>query len=110
MDEKTKNEIKRQMEYYLSDENLETDEFFHKTISSDKDGYLDLELIMQCRKVQKAGWDKNMIIESIKDSDQVELNPEKTKIRRIGNKPLPELNEKKLINKKRNREKKRKRR
>ena len=108
MDEKTKNEIKRQMEYYLSDENLETDEFFHKTISSDKDGYLDLELIMQCRKVQKAGWDKNMIIESIKDSDQVELNPEKTKIRRIGNKPLPELNEKKLINKKRNREKKEK--
>ena len=30
MDEKTKNEIKRQMEYYLSDENLETDEFFIK--------------------------------------------------------------------------------
>ena len=31
-----------------------------------------------------------------------ELNPEKTKIRRIGNKPLPELNEKKMTNKKRN--------
>ena len=28
MDEKTKNDIKRQIEYYLSDENLETDEFF----------------------------------------------------------------------------------
>ena len=106
MEEEKQNEIKRQVEYYLSDLNLETDEFFHKIISNEKDGYLDLEYIMQCNKVKKAGWDKNMIIESIKDSDQIELNAEKTKIRRIGNKPLPELNEKKLLNKKRNREKK----
>ena len=61
---------------------------------------------MQCNKVKKAGWDKNVIIESIKDSELVELNPEKTKIRRKGNKPLPELNETKLLNKKRHREKK----
>ena len=108
MDEKTKNDIKRQIEYYLSDENLETDEFFHKIISAEKDGYLDLDIIMQCKKVQKSSWDKNMIIESIKDSTQVELNPEKTKIRRIGNKPLPELNEQKMLSKKRNREKKEK--
>ena len=93
MNDETKMEIKKQMEYYLSDLNLETDEFFHKIISNEKEGYIDLEYIMQCNKVKKAGWDKNMIIESIKDSDQVELNPEKTKIRRKGNKPLPELNE-----------------
>ena len=106
MDEQKQKEIKRQIEYYLSDLNLETDEFFHKIISNEKEGYIDLEYIMQCNKVKKAGWDKNMIIESIKDSDQVELNPEKTKIRRKGNKPLPELNETKLLNKKRHREKK----
>ena len=106
MDEQTKTEIKRQMEYYLSDSNLETDEFFHKIISNEKEGYLDLKYIMECNKVKKASWDKNMIIESIKGSEQIELNPEKTKIRRIGNKPLPELNEKKMTNKKRNREKK----
>ena len=106
MDEQTKKEIKKQIEYYLSDLNLEKDEFFHKIIKEEKEGYLDLEYIMQCNKVKKAGWDKNMIIESIKDSDQIELNPDKTKIRRIGNKPLPELNEKILLNKKRNREKK----
>ena len=106
MDEQKQKEIKRQIEYYLSDLNLETDEFFHKIISNEKEGYIDLEYIMQCNKVKKAGWDKNMIVESIKDSDQVELNPEKTKIRRKGNKPLPELNETKLLNKKRHREKK----
>jgi hypothetical protein len=106
MDEQKQKEIKRQIEYYLSDLNLETDEFFHKIISNEKEGYIDLEYIMQCNKVKKAGWDLNMIIESIKDSDQVELNLEKTKIRRKGNKPLPELNETKLLNKKRHREKK----
>ena len=106
MDEQKQKEIKRQIEYYLSDLNLETDEFFQKIISNEKEGYLDLEYIMQCNKVKKAGWDKNVIIESIKDSELVELNPEKTKIRRKGNKPLPELNETKLLNKKRHREKK----
>ena len=106
MDEEKQKEIKRQIEYYLSDINLETDEFFHKIISKEKEGYLDLDYIMQCNKVKKAGWDKNMIIESIKDSDQIELNQEKTKVRRKDNKPLPLLNEKKLLNKKRNREKK----
>ena len=106
MNEETQKEIRKQIEYYLSDMNLETDEFFYKVISNEKEGYLDLEYIMQCNKVKKAGWDKNMIIDSIKDSELIELNPEKTKIRRKGNKPLPELNETKLLNKKRHREKK----
>ena len=106
MNEETQKEIRKQIEYYLSDMNLETDEFFYKVISNEKEGYLDLEYIMQCNKVKKAGWDKKMIIDSIKDSELIELNEQKTKIRRKGNKPLPELNEKKLLNKKRYREKK----
>ena len=106
MNEETQKEIRKQIEYYLSDMNLETDEFFYKVISNEKEGYLDLEYIMQCNKVKKAGWDKKMIIDSIKDSELIELNDQKTKIRRKGNKPLPELNEKKLLNKKRYREKK----
>ena len=106
MNEETQKEIRKQIEYYLSDMNLETDEFFYKVISNEKEGYLDLEYIMQCNKVKKAGWNKNMIIDSIKDSELIELNDQKTKIRRKGNKPLPELNEKKLLNKKRYREKK----
>ena len=106
MNEETQKEIRKQIEYYLSDMNLETDEFFYKVISNEKEGYLDLEYIMQCNKVKKAGWNKNMIIDSIKDSELIELNEQKTKIRRKGNKPLPELNEKKLLNKKRYREKK----
>ena len=106
MDEKTKKEIKTQIEYYLSDSNLECDEFFHNLISKEKDGFLDLEYILQCNKIKKAGWTKDQIIESIKDSNQIESNSDKTKIRRKDNKPLPNLDEKKLLNKKRYREKK----
>ena len=106
MDEKTKKEIKTQIEYYLSDSNLESDEFFHNLISKEKEGYLDLEYIMQCNKIKKAGWTKEQIIESIADSDKVEANTDKTKIRRKDNKPLPPLDEKKLIGKKRYKEKK----
>lgn len=29
------------MEYYLSDENLKYDKFFHEKITADKDGWLD---------------------------------------------------------------------
>ena len=106
MDENIKKEIKGQIEYYLSDSNLESDEFFHNLISKEKDGFLDLEYIMQCNKIKKSGWTKEQIIESIKDSDKIESNEDKTKIRRKGNKPLPNLDEKKLLNKKRYREKK----
>ena len=35
-DSKTK-ELKKQIEYYLSDENLKKDDFFHKKISSSPD-------------------------------------------------------------------------
>ena len=106
MDEKTKKEIKTQIEYYLSDSNLESDEFFHNLISNDKSGYLELETIMQCNKVKKAGWTKEQIIECIKNSDQIELNSDNSKIRRKDNRPLPALDEKKLMGKKRYREKK----
>ena len=104
MDEKTKNEIKGQIEYYLSDVNLEGDKFFHDIISKDKDGYLELEYILQCNKVKKNNWTKDQIIESLKESEKVELNDAKTKIRRKDNKILPPLNEEKLMNRKRNRE------
>lgn len=104
--DKKKSDIKTQIEYYLSDKNLEADEFFHNLISKNKDGYLGIEYILQCNKVKKAGWTKEEIINSIQDSTLVESNPEKNMIRRKNNTPLPKLDERKLIGIKRAREKK----
>ena len=105
MDDKTKDDIKSQIEYYLSDKNLKGDQFFHDLISKDKDGYLDLEYILQCNLIKKNNWTKDQILESLKNNEKIELNENKTKIRRKDNEPLPPLDENLLLNRKRNREK-----
>ena len=83
--------IKEQIEYYLSDENLQHDQFFHNKISEDPNGYLDLDFLLKCNKIKKAGWSKEELVEGIKLSDIVELDSKNKKVRRKDNKPLPEL-------------------
>lgn len=94
-------EIKTQMEYYLSDENLAKDHFFHEIISSDGNGYVDLDLFVKCNKIIKAKWTKDNLIEGIKSSSIIELDDILSKVRRKNNPPLPEL---KILNKKRKKE------
>ena len=97
--------IKEQIEYYLSDGNLSHDSFFHQKISGDPNGYLDIEYFLKCNKCKNAGWTIDEIKEGIKLSDQIELDKEEKKVRRKGNKPLPELV---LLKQKRKKEKKEK--
>ncbi len=96
-------EIKGQIEYYLSDKNLETDDFFHKKITENPDGYIDLDLFLKCNKVKNAGWTKEELKEGINESKELELDETKERVRRINNKELPELI---LLNKKRKKEEK----
>ena len=95
--------IKEQIEYYLSDKNLEHDSFFHQKISENSSGYLDLELLLKCNKIKNAGWTLDEIKEGIKLSNNIELDKDEKKVRRKDNKPLPELV---LLAKKRKKEKK----
>ena len=98
-DEKNKlNEICSQMEYYLSDQNLAKDSFFHQKISSDVNGYIDLNFFLKCNKIIKAGWSKEDLKNGIKLSNELELDNTTERVRRKDNKALPELT---LLNKKR---------
>ena len=100
--EKDKNfEIKEQIEYYLSDDNLKKDSFFHQKISEDPNGYLELDFLLKCNKCKKSGWTKDDLLEGIKLSDKLELDKTEKKVRRRDNKPLPELV---LLSKKRQKE------
>ena len=45
--------IKTQIEYYLSDENLKHDKFFHDKISAVEGGWLPLADILMCNKVKR---------------------------------------------------------
>jgi hypothetical protein len=99
--EKDKNIIKEQMEYYLGDENLKKDTFFHQKISEDANGYLELDYLLNCNKCKKAGWTIDDLKEGIKLSDKLELDKTEKKVRRKDNKALPELV---LLSKKRKKE------
>jgi hypothetical protein len=96
-----KTEIKEQIEYYLSDENLKHDSFFHEKISTDPKGYLDLDLLLKCNKIKNKGWTKEELKEGIKLSDCIELDKTGERVRRNKNKKLPELT---LLSKKRKKE------
>ena len=83
-------EIRTQVEYYLSDKNLEKDAFFYGKIQEDKDGYIDLDLIMNCNKIKSQGISKEAIREAVKESSLVEIDSTGDRIRRKDNKALPE--------------------
>ena len=104
-----KKRIKNQMEFYLSDENLESDKFFNELISKANDGFIDISYILNCNIIKESNLTKEEIFEILKDNENIELNEEKTKIRRKNNKKIPEINENKILEKKRKREKEKKR-
>jgi hypothetical protein len=83
--------MKIQIEYYLSDENLEKDRFFHENISKDPEGFLEIDVLLNCNNLKKLAATKEDIVEAIRMSTILEMNNEKTRLRRVGNKKLPEL-------------------
>ncbi len=87
----SKAEIKKQVEFYLSDSNLSRDKFFNEKLAESKEGWLDLTHILACNKVKAMGIAAKDIAEAIKDSTQLEVDSSGLKIRRKGGKPAPEL-------------------
>eukprot|EP00928_Gymnodinium_smaydae_P046674 TRINITY_DN310_c0_g1_i9.p1 TRINITY_DN310_c0_g1~~TRINITY_DN310_c0_g1_i9.p1 ORF type:complete len:402 (+),score=130.79 TRINITY_DN310_c0_g1_i9:71-1276(+) len=82
--------LKKQVEYYLSDDNLKHDKFFHEKISADPEGWLDMSFIISCNKMKVMGATKEEVLAALKDS-KLELKDEGAAVRRPGNCPLPKL-------------------
>ena len=83
--------IRVQMEYYLSDENLKGDEFFNNLIKTSADGFVDISHFLNCNKIKRLGIKTEEIVNAVKASSLLELSADDSKIRRKGNKPVPEL-------------------
>jgi hypothetical protein len=83
-------DIRVQIEYYLGDANLKRDEFFYSKVLENDQGWVDISCFLACNKVKNLGCTKESIVESVKDSTEVEVNPTGDKLRRINNKALPE--------------------
>jgi len=86
----------------MSEENLTKDKFFHDMICKDIEGYFDINVILSCNNIKKLTTSIEEVQQALSTSTEVELSQDKTKVRRAGNKPLPEL---KLLQNKRKAEK-----
>jgi len=85
--------LRKQVEYYLSDQNLMYDKFFHEKISANPEGWLDMSLILSCNKMKAMRATKELVLEALKDSS-VEIKDQEgstTAVRRPENKKLPDL-------------------
>ena len=71
-DPETLTKIKEQVEYYMSDKNLENDAFFHNKISGDKEGWIDLDFVMNCNKIKQLTTDTEEVVKSLEASTEIE--------------------------------------
>jgi len=81
--------LRRQVEYYFSDMNLQGDAFFHKKISESKDNWLEAQFILSCKKIQALGATMEDIKLALAESPLEVREEEPLAVRR--KEPLPEL-------------------
>ncbi|CAI9544879.1 unnamed protein product, partial [Staurois parvus] len=86
--------ICQQIEYYFGDHNLPRDKFLKEQISFD-DGWVPLEIMIKFNRLNKLTKDFGIIVGALKKSKTglLEIDEEKSRIRRSPNKPLPEVTE-----------------
>lgn len=82
--------VRKQIEYYLSDDNLRHDKFFHDKISGNPEGWLELSLILSCNKMKAMRASKEDVISSLSGS-KIEIKEDNLSVRRPGNLALPAL-------------------
>jgi hypothetical protein len=87
-------ELKKQIEYYMSDANLSRDKFFREQIQSNKEGWVNIAHFLNCNKVKALKCTAAEIADANADSEAVEVSKDKLKVRRVGNPELPEMEKK----------------
>merc|ERR1740130_835868 len=82
--------LRKQVEYYLSDENLKYDKFFHEKITADSEGWPEMSLVLSCNKMKNLRATKEDVVSALKDS-KLELKDGGAAVRRPANLALPAL-------------------
>ncbi|XP_012554375.2 la-related protein 7 [Hydra vulgaris] len=79
-------QTRNQLEFYFSDANLRHDRFLRKEIT-DNDGYVDLKTMLKFNKLKTLTSDLSVLVKAVEISDSLQLNNDKTKLKR--KLPLP---------------------
>ena len=87
--EQTLAAIRTQVEYYLSDINLKRDRLFYSRIGKAEGGFIPLHLLLKCPKLLELTESIEEIAQAIAVSGELELNSDRTEVRRVHNRPLP---------------------
>ncbi|XP_076829028.1 la-related protein 7 [Brachyhypopomus gauderio] len=75
-------EVKKQVEFWFGDVNLQKDRFLKKVITKSRDGYVDISVLMTFNRMKQLTTDVKLIARALKNSEVVEVNLEGTQIRR----------------------------
>jgi hypothetical protein len=81
--------LQKQIEYYLSDKNLQHDTFFYEKIAETKDGYIDANLFLNCNNIKKLDVKIEDVILACKNSSKVDCDKKHLLLRRKDNLALP---------------------
>ncbi|CCD65881.2 La-related protein 1 [Caenorhabditis elegans] len=78
-DDTLKEYVRKQIEYYFSEENLQKDFFLRRKMGPE--GYLPVALIASFPRVRSLTEDYSLILEALKDSTKVDMSPDGLQIR-----------------------------
>lgn len=81
--------IMKQIEYYMSDKNLQHDSFFYEIISKDSIGGIEISHFLNCNNIKKLEASEEDIREAIKHSEKLFLSADTNFALRKGEQPLP---------------------
>lgn len=86
-----RDKIIKQVEYYLSDENLRTDKFLLKYLAKDEEGYVPVAVIATFKKMKKLTHHKSLIVAALKESSLLTLSSNEKRVKRVHPFPLTEV-------------------
>jgi la-related protein 1 len=77
--QKLKVQVQAQLEYYFSQDNLIKDVYLRSRMN--EEGWISVECIAGFRRVQQMTTDTGMIMDAIKESKKLEMDPTNTQVR-----------------------------
>jgi len=83
-------EIQKQVEYYLSNDNLKHDEFFHKMIKESPTASVPIDALLNCNKLKKLNATKDQIVSALTNSTQIQVTSDASGVKRSSEEDLPE--------------------
>lgn len=76
-------QIREQVEFYLSDANLQKDRFFRQEMNNSPNGDIDLELFLRCNKIRALTSDIDVLTSAVSTSKALKVNKELKRVGRL---------------------------